>query len=111
MAIVYGSNYDKMYNQEPKELGDAGYQHVKLRCLMDLFASAAISDECYIGELPEDAIVISAEVVGAATALTLEDDQGNAISIGDRVAARTKLVAVPAAGLTNEHILVKYLQC
>ena len=110
MATVYGVNYQKMYVDEPKELGAAGLQHTKMRMLADEVTANA-ADLCFIGELPEGAIVLSAEVVGSATALTLEDDAANVINIGDKMAARTKLVAVPAAGLAAEYVLVKYIQC
>ena len=110
MAIVYGVNYNKMYIAEPKELGDAGKQHTKMRVLSDN-VTGNLGDLCYIGELPQGCIVLSAEVIGSATTVTLEDDSAVAIAIGDQLAARTKLVAVPSAGLTGELILIKYIQC
>lgn len=111
MAIVNGVNYAKMYINEPKELGAAGLQHISEKIVADVIASAAASDKCFIGELPEGARPVSAQVVGAATAIALEDEDGNAIALGDVLASRVKLVAVPAAGLTNQVVLVKYVQC
>ena len=110
MAIVYGVNYNKMYIAEPKELGDAGKQHTKMRILSDN-VTGNLGDLCYIGELPEGCIVLSAEVIGSATTVTLEDDAANAIAIGQEIGPRVKLVAVPSAGLTGELVLVKYIQC
>lgn len=111
MAIVNGVNYAKMYVNDFKELGAAGLQHISDKVVADVITSAVASDKCFIGELPEGALVLSAQVVGAATAIALEDEDGNAIALGDIMASRVKLVAVPAAGLTNQIVLVKYLQC
>ena len=111
MAIVNGDNYAKMYVNEPKELGEAGLQHVKMRVLADT-ATANIADDVYIGELPENAIVISFGAIGFAGTLTMKDGDGNAIVAGDRVASRVKCVLVPAvAALAGELIVVTYLQC
>ena len=111
MAIVYGTNYQKMYIDDPKELGAAGLQHTKMRVLSD-FATANIADEVYIGEIPEGAIILSVEAIGNAATFTMEDDAGNAIAVGDQLATRTKLVCVPVGvALTGELILVNYVQC
>lgn len=111
MANVNGANFQKMYVDEPKVLGASGLQHTKMRVIADEIASASASDKCFIGELPDEAFIISAEVVGAATGVTLEDGDGNAIALGERVDGRKVLVAIPDAGVTNGLILVKYLQC
>lgn len=110
MAIVNGTNYAKMYVNEPKEIGAAGLQHTELKIVADV-VTASTSDACYIGELPVGARLVSAEVLGAATLVAIEDEDGNVLAIGDVTTKRIQLVAVPAAGVAAKVILVKYLQC
>ena len=118
MALVSGSNFLKMYEQEPKELGEAGTQHVKLRVLSDE-VTGLDGDDYKIGELPNEARLLEAFVLDAAAAgAVLEvkyiDDAGalQPLALGESVPARRPLVVnVAGADLTAKYLGIKYVQC
>lgn len=108
MANVIGSAYQKMYLDEVKQFV-AGVHHTSPHYILDDVASANASDKVFFGKLPAGSRILSFKTLNGV-AITLEDDSANALVAGDVVSAETVLVAVPAAGLTNDVILCEYLQ-
>jgi hypothetical protein len=110
MADYSGTNYNKIYVAEPKELGDAGTQDVKPRFLYDEAPGALLAaDRVAIGILPENARIIRfSELSGDAS--TLEQADTTALAIGEKVTEPTVVYAVAAAGVAAGQFLLEYLQ-
>jgi len=110
MADYNGTNYNKIYVAEPKELGSAGTQNVKERSLYDEAPGALIAaDRVAIGILPDEARVTAFSELTGGT-ITLEDEAGGAIVLGQKVSVATKLYAVSGGVIAAGQFLVKYLQ-
>ncbi len=64
MATVYGSNYNKAYVLDPKQMIPAGEHNGKVRCLYDEIAFAgnvlAIADIVKLGKIPKGARILDA---------------------------------------------------
>lgn len=110
MADFNGTEYQKIYIDEPKELGSAGTQDVKERCLYDEAPGALVAaDRVAIGILPDEARITGFSELGG-DASTLEDEAGNPLAIGDKVSSPTVVYAVAAGAVAAGKFLLKYLQ-
>lgn len=109
MAVVNGEAYKKAYIDEPKSFIGAGKSHGSPHYVYDDVASANTNDKVFFGKLPPGSRIIEAKTLNGVS-ISLEDGDGNSISVGDEVSELIDIVAVPAAGLTNDVILCQYLQ-
>ncbi len=110
MADYNGAEYQKIYVDEPKELGSAGTQNVKECVLYDEAPGALLAaDRVAIGILPDESRITGFSELGG-DASTLEDEAGSPLAIGDKVSSPTVVYAVAAGGIAAAKFLLKYLQ-
>jgi len=104
MANIYGSNYDKEYNQSPKQFADIGEYNGKVRCMFDSFSGAAGGDVLYFGKLPAGARVIDVKGSGLGTAPVFNH------ALGDKLSAKgDATVTLDADASANGFALVLYV--
>lgn len=81
MANINGSNYDKEFNQEPKQAAAVGEYNGKQRVAIDSFAGAAGGDVVYFAKLPANAFILNLSAIGAGTAPVFN------VAVGDKLSA------------------------
>ena len=103
MADVLGSNYDKEFNQEPKQAANVGEYAGKQRVAIDSFSGAAGLDDVYFAKLPAGSFILNLSVIGGGTAPSFN------VSVGDKLSSEQDIICtLDADGSASGKCWVEY---
>jgi len=104
MANIYGSNYNKEYNLDPRQKGEIGENGGRVRCFYDSFSGAAAADVLFFGKLPKGARVIRISHSGLGTAPVYN------LAVNDKLVAELDMQAtLDVDASASGYVLVEFI--